>query len=113
MAFRYSFDKTNNKSIASKDNLYEALGIDSALLQEFISVPEEELYKEKNVPKSDGKVRLVYNPHQSLRAIQRRINSRIFHPKHDKGGLISWPDYLYGSIPNNPDPKSKKRKSYD
>lgn len=112
MAFRYNFNKTSKKSISTIENLHTALGIDDNLLNEFRSLEPEEKYREIRVPKSDGKLRFVFNPHQALRAIQRRINSRIFHPKHDKGGLISWPDYLFGSIPNNPDPKNKKRKDY-
>ncbi len=47
-------------------------------------------------PKADGSVRSVSNPHFLIRKIQRRLNKRIF----SNGALIGWPDYIFGSIPN-------------
>nr|WP_275440214.1 reverse transcriptase family protein [Pseudoalteromonas sp. Of11M-6] len=50
--------------------------------------------------KSSGDERLVYDPHPLVRKIQRLINSRVFNPRKPKEGLIVWPPYLYGSVPN-------------
>lgn len=50
--------------------------------------------------KSNGDKRKVFNPHPHVRKIQEKINSRIFNPKGNSQGIIKWPFYLYGSIPN-------------
>lgn len=50
--------------------------------------------------KSNGEKRQVYNPHEHVRLIQDRINSHLFNPKGKVRGIIKWPFYLYGSIPN-------------
>ncbi len=39
-------------------------------------------------------------------------NSRIFHPKHQKGGLITWPSYLFGAVPNNPASSADSNRDY-
>ncbi|MBQ0533300.1 RNA-directed DNA polymerase [Providencia huaxiensis] len=58
-------------------------------------MPYHERYKEIELKKSSGDVRIVYNPAHLIRKIQKRINNRIFKP------LILWPNYLFGSIPKN------------
>lgn len=112
MGFRYDFVKRNNHSISNIKNLCEALDIDVTDLDKFSQIPEGQRYIQSEVPKSDGKKRTVYNPNQLIRLIQRRINSRIFHPKHTKGGLITWPSYLFGSIPNNPQSPETSSRNY-
>ncbi|WLG64207.1 reverse transcriptase family protein [Pseudomonas sp. FP1762] len=39
-----------------------------------------------------------------LRKIQRRINKRIF----SRLSIIQWPDHLFGSVPNQRDPKNQR-----
>ena len=102
MSYRYDFIKRTNGSISNLDNLSEALGIPLSDLFKILEFSDEEKYLKFEIPKSDGRKRTVYNPHQIVRLVQRRINSRIFHPKQSKGGLITWPSYLFGSIPNDP-----------
>lgn len=102
MSYRYDFIKRTNGSISNLDNLSLALDIPLLDLHKASNLPDQEKYVKLVIPKSDGKKRTVYNPHQLVRLVQRRVNSRIFHPKHKKGGLITWPSYLFGSIPNDP-----------
>ncbi|MFM0477378.1 reverse transcriptase family protein [Paraburkholderia strydomiana] len=65
-------------------------------LIQVLQLPESEKYKRQETPKKDGSMRVIFNPHFTLRRIQRRINKRIF----SNGHAIRWPSYLYGSIPN-------------
>lgn len=51
----------------------------------------------KELPKKDGAIRVVNNPHYRIRQIQRRINKRIF----SNPSVILWPDHIFGSIPND------------
>jgi len=102
MSYKYDFGKRSKRSIGSIAKLLEVLDITQTELDFVNSLTEEQKYSKKEVPKSDGTVRPVYNPEKNLRKIQRRINKRIFNQRHNKGGLISWPSYLYGSIPNTP-----------
>uniref|UniRef100_Q0HZF0 RNA-directed DNA polymerase (Reverse transcriptase) n=1 Tax=Shewanella sp. (strain MR-7) TaxID=60481 RepID=Q0HZF0_SHESR len=112
MAFRYDFIKRNRNSISNIPNLLDALGIEEVQFEQFKNLNDLDKYKPSSVPKSDGKSRTVYNPAQLIRLFQRRINTRIFHPKHSQGGLISWPSYLFGSIPNNPQSPENSNKNY-
>lgn len=112
MGYRYDFVKRINNSISSISNLCDALGINISDLNNVRVLSDDEKYIQSHVPKSDGKKRVVYNPHQLVRMIQRRVNSRIFHPKHNKGGLITWPSYLFGSIPNNPQAPESSNRNY-
>jgi RNA-directed DNA polymerase len=102
MSYKYDFGKKSKRSIASVKNLLEALDITDAELRSVKLLSDDEKYKRKEIEKSDGSVRVVYSPDKNLRKIQKRINRRIFNQRHMKGGLISWPSYLYGSIPNTP-----------
>ncbi|MCF6434587.1 reverse transcriptase family protein [Pseudoalteromonas sp. MMG022] len=91
------YDKDSGNSISSIKNLCLALDIDESELDE-ISQLGDDRYVKSEVPKSSGGVRVVYNPHRTLRKVQRRINNRIFNPK--SGAIIHWPSFIYGSIPN-------------
>jgi RNA-directed DNA polymerase len=102
MSYKYDFGKRSKRSIGSISKLITVLNITQSELDFVNSLTEEQKYKKKETVKSDGTVRVVYNPNKILRKIQRRINKRIFNPRGQKGGLISWPSYLYGSIPNTP-----------
>ncbi|MGN6140389.1 MAG: reverse transcriptase family protein [Ralstonia sp.] len=84
-------------SISTISSLCAALDITQAELHEALALPEEERYRKKEVPKKDGTVRVVHNPHYLVRKIQRRINKRIFSDSN----VISWPDHVFGSIPND------------
>jgi RNA-directed DNA polymerase len=102
MSYKYDFGKRSKRSIGSIAKLLDVLDITQKELDFVNSLTEQQKYTKKEIAKSDGTVRVVYNPDKTLRKIQRRINKRIFNQRHSKGGLISWPSYLYGSIPNTP-----------
>jgi RNA-directed DNA polymerase len=102
MSYKYDFGKRSKRSISSISNLLAALNITVNELNHVNSLTEEQKYNRIEVKKSNGSIRVVYNPDKILRKIQRRINKRIFNQRHIKGGLISWPSYLFGSIPNAP-----------
>ncbi|WP_104658013.1 reverse transcriptase family protein [Ralstonia insidiosa] len=84
-------------SISSIAGLCSALDISQSELDEALALPVEERYKKGEVPKKDGSMRIVNNPHYLVRKIQRRINKRIFSDSN----VISWPDHIFGSIPND------------
>lgn len=89
--------KESSGSIASIDALCRALDINLAELTQVRALSSSDRYEEKKIPKKDGSTRIVHNPHYALRKIQRRINRRIFA----NPDVISWPDYIFGSIPND------------
>lgn len=91
--------KVSSGAIASLPSLCSTLGLSEDELNYALSIAESERYTPKEVSKAGGKVRVVFNPHIAIRRVQRRINERIFSNPH----VISWPDYLYGSIPNQMD----------
>lgn len=89
--------KKTDESIASIENLCNTLDISLKEINEALSLSPDERYVYRKIPKSDGSYREVYNPHNLIRKIQRRINRRIFIK------LVKWPSYIFGSIPNNVD----------
>lgn len=84
-------------SISSVDNLARALGLEVSDFEKVWDIPESDRYKSKEIDKSSGGRRVVYNPCAELRRIQRRINTRVF----SNPDIIRWPIYLYGSIPSS------------
>lgn len=105
---RYRPQKNTSKSISSIDNLCNALDLSSEELENAINLPEDEKYKKREVPKSNGEIRYVYNPHHAIRKVQRRINKRIFSDP----GVILWPDHIFGSIPNQKESNIVSHKDY-
>lgn len=95
--------KVSAGSIASIENLCSALSVSLQEIYGALSLSDDEKYTVSQTPKSDGSVRFVYNPHYLLRKIQRRINKRIF----SRPSIIQWPDHLFGSVPNQLDPKNQ------
>lgn len=95
--------KVSKGSISSIENLCSALSVSLQEIYGALSLSDEEKYTVSQTPKSDGSVRLVYNPHYLLRKIQRRINKRIF----SRLSIVQWPDHLFGSVPNQRDPKNQ------
>ena len=95
------FEKTSSHSISSKANLANALGIDISELDALLKTPFDDRYSRLEKPKSNGEIRVVYNPSRLTRKIQTRINSRIFKK------TIKWPRFIFGSIPkeSNNDPR--------
>lgn len=89
--------KESSGSIASIGALCRALDISTIELAQVRALSSSERYEKKEIPKKDGSTRTVHNPHYALRKIQRRINRRIFANRD----VISWPDYIFGSIPND------------
>lgn len=85
------------QAISSVENLAVALGIPLSDIIEARDLSPELKYTQKNILKSNGETRVVFRPHLKLRKIQRAINKRIF--KLDT--VISWPHFLFGSIPNS------------
>jgi RNA-directed DNA polymerase len=99
---RYDPIKESSGSISSIDSLCAALDITSRELSEALALSVEERYQRKETAKKDGSTRVVYNPHFLIRKIQRRINKRIF----SNPTVISWPNHIFGSIPNDPEENS-------
>lgn len=95
--------KATTHSIATVDNLAKALGLNVSDFERIWEIPENERYKQQEIPKTSGEHRVVYNPCHSLRVVQRRINTRIFSNPY----IIQWPSYLYGSIPSSLNPKDE------
>ncbi|WP_241669201.1 hypothetical protein [Pantoea agglomerans] len=92
--------KQNIKSLRSMHSLSSCLDISLGDLNEARALTSELRYKKKEVKKINGDTRDVYDPHQLIRRIQKRINNRIFKP------LIIWPNYIYGSVPTNKEEKN-------
>lgn len=86
-------------SISNIANLCAVLDISEAELNSALALPSSERYARKTTPKKDGSDRVIFNPHYLIRKIQRRINRRIFATNE----VISWPDHIFGSIPNQLD----------
>ena len=84
--------KKSQNSISSIENLASALDLKYETLEKARSLGNER-YKLKQLPKSGGGNRKVFDPNPLIRTVQGRINKRIFIP------LIKWPRYLYGSLP--------------
>lgn len=93
---KFNPEKVAVGSIASLDNLCSVLDIQRAELDEALQLDGTARYSESSTPKKDGSARFVYNPHYLIRKIQRRINKRIF----SNPDVITWPDHIFGSIPN-------------
>ena len=91
--------KTSSSSIATIANLCAALDITLDELNEVLTIPIADRYTSKQIPKKDGTSRTVNNPHFRLRRIQRRINRRLLSNQN----VVSWPDHIFGSIPNQRD----------
>ncbi|UJB18505.1 MULTISPECIES: reverse transcriptase family protein [Lysobacter] len=87
------------KSISSLTNLCDALSITIHELNGALALSDDQKYLRSTTPKPDGSLRIVHNPHRLLRKVQRRLNSRIF----SNSAVVTWPDYVYGSIPNQID----------
>lgn len=106
MSYRFSFKK-NSGPIKSIDKLCSALDITPDELTKALNLPQEDRYRVSTVPKANGSVRYIYNPHYLIRKIQRRINKRLFNPKTSNqgigGGVILWPSYIFGCVPNEYD----------
>lgn len=67
---------------------------------DLLSISEkcDSLYKTKKIPKKKGGYRSVNAPSRELKVLQRKINSRIF-------SLVSFPNYLQGSIKDQDNPR--------
>jgi RNA-directed DNA polymerase len=102
MDYEYYVKKRTKRSIRSLGVLKKTLSLTDDEINFFYKLLDNgKAYKKvEGTLKSTGDERLVYNPHNLVRKIQRMINSRIFNPIKPKAGLIIWPSYLYGSIPN-------------
>ncbi|EKT4466917.1 RNA-directed DNA polymerase [Pseudomonas putida] len=99
--------KSSMSSISSLENLALALDLQVDDFEKIWAKEESSRYKGKEIPKSGGGVRVVFNPCVEVRRVQRRINTRIFSNPH----VVKWPDYLFGSIPkslNSEDPLASR-----
>jgi len=83
-------------SVGSVAALSNALGLSADELEEALWLEERARYKERHIPKADGSQRIVFSPCRLLRRVQGRINSRLFRA----GGMLSWPSFVFGSLPN-------------
>lgn len=92
----YNPKNLSDEAIGSLANLAECLRVSIDEIQQAQGLSSVERYKVLGTPKSDGTIREVFSPHYLIRKIQRRINSTILSNQN----LVSWPDHLYGSIPN-------------
>lgn len=87
------FQKISENSIVSLENLSKALDISESEIQRASNTSSN--YQITKKPKIDGSERKIYKPKFLIRKIQGRINDRILGNKY----IISWPNYLFGSIP--------------
>ncbi|KKO47755.1 reverse transcriptase [Arsukibacterium sp. MJ3] len=98
--------------IVSIEKLCLALDISKEELNDALKLTSSERYTKSEVPKPNGKVRIVHNPHKLIRKIQRRINTRLFNPKPTGRGVVEWPYYIFGSVPNVKDPIKPIERDY-
>ncbi|WP_282676626.1 reverse transcriptase family protein [Serratia marcescens] len=98
--------KKSSSGISSLESLSKTLGISLLEMNEIRGIPTNKRYEKILVPKADGSQRIVYKPHYKIKKIQRRINSRIFRE------LVIWPDFLFGSIPNDNDTEESIKRDY-
>ncbi|QXI42386.1 reverse transcriptase family protein [Pseudomonas wayambapalatensis] len=89
--------KASTSSISSLESLASALDLQVDDFERVWAKEESSRYTRKEIPKSGGGVRVVFNPCVEVRKIQRRVNTRIFSNPH----VVKWPGYLYGSIPKS------------
>ena len=101
--------KVSVGSISSVENLCSALAVSLEEIYGALSLSDEDKYSIAEIPKSDGGVRFVHNPHYLLRKIQRRVNKRIF----SRLSVVQWPDHLFGSVPNQRDQQTQSMVNKD
>jgi len=92
----YNPKKISSESIGNLTKLSSTLGVPREEIEEALKLPADERYRAQETPKSDGSLRKVYSPHFLIRKIQRKINTRILSDPN----IISWPNHIFGSIPN-------------
>ena len=73
-----NFVKTTSNSISTRKNLVDALDILEAELNYVLDLPGDARYTRISKQKPNGEERVVYNPRNEVRKIQRRIKNRIF-----------------------------------
>lgn len=100
--------KTATGSIPNIDKLCESLDITLDELEGVLKLDRSEKYVRLTTPKKDGSDRVIFKPDYRLRKIQRRINKRIFSNQN----VVAWPDYLFGSVPNQVSDESIVEKDY-
>ncbi|WP_347360420.1 reverse transcriptase family protein [Vibrio vulnificus] len=98
----------SKNKISSVDNLCRALDISRCELDAIYALNDDEKYSEpsKLAFKKDGKKRVIKCPTPIIRKVQNRINSRIFKT------LVKWPEFLFGSIPNDDFEDIELKKDY-
>lgn len=96
-SYRLHPTKESQGTIGSFSALCIALDLKSNQFADALAIPSEQRYTRKVIPKKDGTDRVVYNPHHLIRKIQHRLNKRLFSVPE----IIRWPDYIFGSIPND------------
>lgn len=96
----------SSSGISTLNALSKTLGFSLPELEEIRNIPLDKRYFKLEKPKADGSLRVVYRPHHKLKRLQRRINSRIFRE------LVVWPDFLFGSVPNDNDEEQSLKRDY-
>lgn len=89
------------KPIGSEAALAAALRISVESLRDF-STSASDRYSSFEIPKKNGKLRLICSPNNDLKIIQKKINRSIFEN-------IKYPDYLFGGISGQDYVKNAKR----
>jgi RNA-directed DNA polymerase len=100
--------RVSGSSIGSIESLCKALDLSREQFEEALWLEESEKYTVKLVEKLDGTLRTVHRPHRLIRRVQRRINKRIFSSE----SILSWPHFVYGSLPNQHDSSKTYPKDY-
>jgi len=95
-------------SISNVETLCSALEITQDEYEEASWLDEEKKYTAQCIQKADGTLRTVHSPHRLIRRIQRRINRRIF----SVDSVLSWPPFVFGSLPNQYDDDQVYAKDY-
>lgn len=86
-----------NLAIGSISKLASALDISEAYLKQVAAGPEN-FYSISTIPKKSGGFRVISDPAKELKVVQRRIVRRIL-------SKCSFPDYLFGSIKDEINPR--------
>lgn len=87
------FRKTTSAPIKTIGKLIDVLEITEAELNRVLELKVDERYSSLIKIKSNGEQRIVFNPVNEVRRVQKRIKNRILKE------LVVWPDFIFGSIP--------------
>lgn len=87
----------SKSSIGSISKLAAALDVSEIFIRQ-VALRPDDFYAVTNIPKKSGGMRTISNPTKELKIVQRRIVRRIL-------AQCKFPDYLFGSIKDEENPR--------